>query len=128
MTPEAILAETPGNWALWPGQVGSIKVERKSRGAGGDTDATEDYLRITIEAAGGKGAYETTDDKPGQREVQRCSPGPSGLSCGSAQVGRRGAAAAVRPPRCGRRGAAVAVRPPRCGRRRSTRRAAPSAG
>jgi len=70
MTPEAILAETPGNWALWPGQVGSIKVERKSRGAGGDNDDTIDYLRITIEAAGGKGAYETTDDKPGQREVQ----------------------------------------------------------
>jgi hypothetical protein len=70
MPPAAILAETPGNWALWPGQVHSIRVERKSRGASGDTDETIDYLKITIETPGGNGAYETNDDKPGQREVQ----------------------------------------------------------
>jgi len=70
MTPEAILAETPGNWALWPGQASSIKVERKSRSAGGDDESSIDYLKITIEAAGGKGVYETNDDKPSQREVQ----------------------------------------------------------
>ena len=70
MPPEAILAETPGNWALWPGQVGSIKVERKTRPAGGDNDITIDYVRITIEAAGGKGTYDTDDDRPNQREVQ----------------------------------------------------------
>jgi hypothetical protein len=70
MTPEAILAETPGNWALSPGQVSTIKVERKSRSSSGDDDSSIDYLRITIEAAGGKGTYETNDDKPGQREVQ----------------------------------------------------------
>jgi hypothetical protein len=70
MTPEAILAETPGNWALMPGQASSIKVEKKSRNAGGDDDFSTDYLRITIETPGGKGSYETNDDKPGQREVQ----------------------------------------------------------
>jgi hypothetical protein len=68
MTPEAILAETPGNWALLPGQVTSIKVQRASR-AGGD-EVEIDYLKITIETPGGKGSYETNDDKPGQREVQ----------------------------------------------------------
>lgn len=70
MTPEAILAETPGNWALWPGQVSSIRVEHKTRGAGSDSDQTIDYLKITVETPGGKGEYETNDDKPGQREVQ----------------------------------------------------------
>lgn len=69
MAPEAILAETPGNWALVPGQVGSIKVERKSR-PGGEDGPDFDFVKITIEAAGGKGAYETDDDRPGQREVQ----------------------------------------------------------
>ena len=70
MTPETILAETPGNWALLPSQVGSIKVERKSRNSGSDSDVEINYLKITIEAAGGKGSYETNDDKPDQREVQ----------------------------------------------------------
>ena len=70
MSPEAILAETPGNWALWPGQVSAIKVESKSRPAGGDNDFTVDFVRITIEAAGGKGTYETDDDRPNRREVQ----------------------------------------------------------
>jgi hypothetical protein len=69
MTPEAILAETPGNWALWPGQISSIKVERKSRG-GGDDSPDIDYLKITIETPGGEGTYETNDDNPSQREVQ----------------------------------------------------------
>jgi hypothetical protein len=68
MAPASILAETPGNWALYPGQVGSIKVEHKSRGDAGDTEIN--YLKITIETPGGKGSYETNDDKPGQREVQ----------------------------------------------------------
>jgi hypothetical protein len=68
MTPEAILAETPGNWALWPGQVGSIKVERGCRSGGDEVEIN--FLKITIETAGGKGSYETNDDKPSQREVQ----------------------------------------------------------
>jgi hypothetical protein len=70
MTPEAILAETAGNWALLPGQASAIKVEKKSRNAGSDNDLSLDYLRITIETPAGKGTYETNDDKPGQREVQ----------------------------------------------------------
>ena len=70
MTPEAILAETPGNWALSPAQVRSIKVERKSRSAGADDDLDIEYLRITIEAAGGKGSYDTDGLKPGREEVQ----------------------------------------------------------
>jgi hypothetical protein len=61
-------AETPGNWALYPGPVSSIEVEHKSRGDSGDTDI--EYLKITIETPGGKGSYETNDDRPGQREVQ----------------------------------------------------------
>ena len=69
MPPEAILAETPGNWALYPGQVQSIRVEHKVRSGGEDGVDTE-YLRITIEAAGGKGTYETDDANPSQREVQ----------------------------------------------------------
>jgi hypothetical protein len=68
MPPAAILAETPGNWALCPGQVSSIKVQRSSRSGGDEVEI--DCLRITIETPGGKGTYETTDDKPGQREVQ----------------------------------------------------------
>jgi len=68
MAPAAILAETPGNWALWPGQVSSIKVQRASRSSGDEVEI--DYLKITIETPGGKGVYETNDDKPGQREVQ----------------------------------------------------------
>lgn len=69
MTPEAILAETPGNWALSPAQVSSIKVERKSRNAGSD-DLDIESLRITTEAAGGKGPYDTDGLKPGQQEVR----------------------------------------------------------
>ncbi len=68
MPPDAILAETQGNWALYPGQVSSIRVEHKSRGDVDDT--TIEYLKITIETPGGKGSYETNDDKPSQREVQ----------------------------------------------------------
>jgi hypothetical protein len=68
MTPGAILAETPGNWALWPGQVNVIKVEQSSRSAGDETEI--DCLRIVIETPGGKGVYDTNEDKPGQREVQ----------------------------------------------------------
>ena len=69
MAPEAILAETPGNWALLPGQVSSIKVERQVA-AGGDDGPDFDFVKITIETPGGKGTYETDDDRPGQREVQ----------------------------------------------------------
>ena len=69
MPPEAILAETRGNWALYPGQVSWIRVERKSRG--GDEDSPSvDYLRITIATPGGSGAYETDDENPRQNEAR----------------------------------------------------------
>jgi len=69
MAPEAILAETPGNWALLPGQVGSITVERKSRPEGED-GPDFDFVKDHDRGGGGKGTYETDDDRPGQREVQ----------------------------------------------------------
>ncbi len=69
MTPEQILSETPGNWAMAPGQVKEIKVEKKSRG-GGEDGPDIDFLRITIDTPAGKGVYETNDDKPGQKEVK----------------------------------------------------------
>jgi hypothetical protein len=78
MTPEAVLAETPGNWALLPGQVKEIKVERKSRGGAGDDGPDIDFLRITVETAAGKSAYETNDDKPGQKEVKAMLAGVFG--------------------------------------------------
>jgi hypothetical protein len=69
MTPEAVLAETPGNWALSPGQVKEIKVERKSRG--GDDEGPEiRYLRITLDTPAGKRSYETNDEDPDQQEVK----------------------------------------------------------
>ena len=68
MPPEAILAETPGNWALWPGQVSSIRVEHVSEG--GDDTASVDYLRITIGTSSGKGVYSTKSDNPSRQQVQ----------------------------------------------------------
>jgi hypothetical protein len=70
MTPEAILAETPGNWALYPGQVSEIKVEHKTRTSGADDDIETDYLRITIATPAGKGTYETGDANPSREEVR----------------------------------------------------------
>jgi hypothetical protein len=64
MHPEAILAETPGNGALTPADVREIKIERKSRSAGGDSDMETDFLKITIEASTGKHTFETDGEKP----------------------------------------------------------------
>jgi hypothetical protein len=69
MTPEAILAETPGNWAVVPGQVRSIKVEDKERQQGDGTFEFH-YLKITLETVDGKVTYETNDASPNQREAQ----------------------------------------------------------
>lgn len=77
MTPEEILAETPGNWALSPGQVSSIKVERKSRG-GGEDGPDIDYLKITIGTPAGQGTYRTSDDRPNQHQVQALLAGVFG--------------------------------------------------
>jgi hypothetical protein len=69
MTPAAVLAETPANWALLPGQVSSIHVERKSR-SGGDDTADVDYLKITMHVGAAQGVYETNDMSVSQRDAQ----------------------------------------------------------
>jgi hypothetical protein len=61
--PAAILAETPGNVALNPGDVRSIRIERKTRNAGSE-DLEQLHLRITIETAAGKQTYDTDGEKP----------------------------------------------------------------
>jgi hypothetical protein len=62
--PGAILAERPGNAALAPADVRSLKIERKTRNAGSDDDFEQQFLKITIETAAGKQAYETDAEKP----------------------------------------------------------------
>ena len=63
--PAAILAETPGNSALGPADVRSIKIERKTRSSGSDDDVTEQqFLKITVETAAGKQTYDTDAEKP----------------------------------------------------------------
>ena len=63
MSPEVILAETPGNAALTPAELRSIKVERK-KDRGGDDEPDRDYLRITIEAGSGKREFNTDGEHP----------------------------------------------------------------
>ena len=70
MAPEAILAETPGNWALYPAQVRAIHVSRRDRPAGGDNDFTTDYLSIEIETIGGRLHFDTDTENP-KRDVAR---------------------------------------------------------
>ena len=62
--PAAILAETPGNGALTPADVRSLKIERKTRSSGDDGDIERDFLKITIEATSGKHVFETDGEKP----------------------------------------------------------------
>ena len=65
MTPEAILAETPGNVALLPGDVKSIKVERKTERRNEDNiGGDRDYLRITVEAQGTRREFNTDGEDP----------------------------------------------------------------
>ena len=66
MPPKAILAETPGNIALLPRDVTSIKVERKSERRNEDSiGGDRDYLRITVEAQGAKREFNTDGENPG---------------------------------------------------------------
>jgi len=62
--PLATLAESPGNSAVDPGDVRTIKIERKSRTVGGDDGVDVQFLKVTIETASGKQTYETDDEKP----------------------------------------------------------------
>ena len=68
MDPEAIVRETPGNWALYPGQVGWIRVENRSRPSGEDDEQT--FLHITIATPGGQGVYETDSDNPNRDQAR----------------------------------------------------------
>lgn len=70
-TPEAILAETPGNGALTPAEIRSLTVDRKARtvGAGDDADS-ENYLRITIETAAWKRTFDTDHEHPSRDEAR----------------------------------------------------------
>jgi len=88
MAPEAILAETPGNWALLPGQVGSITVERKSR-PGGEDGPDFDFVKITIEAAGARARTKRTTTGPASERFRLCWPEPSGPSSGRGAPSRR---------------------------------------
>lgn len=60
--PNAIIAETPGNGALTPADIRSLKIERKLKDDGDDSMVP--YLRITIEAASGKFEFETDGEEP----------------------------------------------------------------
>ena len=68
MDPEAIVRETPGNWALYPGQVGWIKVDKESRTTGEDSE--QEYLRITIATPGGQGVYDTDGNNPNRDQAR----------------------------------------------------------
>lgn len=63
MSPDAVVGETPGNTALAPADVRSIKVERK-RDRGDDGQPDRDFLRITIEASTGKREFNTDGEHP----------------------------------------------------------------
>jgi hypothetical protein len=63
MAPEAILAETPGNWALYPPQVRAIHVSRHDR-EGPDGGIMSRYLSLSIETQQGKLHYDTDTENP----------------------------------------------------------------
>ncbi len=67
MDPMAILAETPGNFALTPAEVRALKVERKK-------DSDEDellhyHLRITVETPARTIRFDTVDESTGHHEA-----------------------------------------------------------
>ena len=63
MAPEQVLAETPGNWAIHPGEVRSIRVERKQdRDEDGGID--RQYLRLRVETATAKLQFDTDSENP----------------------------------------------------------------
>jgi hypothetical protein len=70
MPPMAILAETPGNGALAPGEIRELKIERKTRNAGSDDDFEQVFLKITIESTGGKHVFETDGEQPGRDQAR----------------------------------------------------------
>ena len=67
MTPEAILAETPGNLAVTPAEVRRLEIRRESREGSGGLD--KDCLKIRIELAGRKLDLETEAELPPRDEA-----------------------------------------------------------
>jgi hypothetical protein len=63
MQPDAILAETPGNWMLLPNQARSIKVERPRRDDE-DRGIHSTHLRIKLETPSGTTTYATDTENP----------------------------------------------------------------
>ena len=67
--PDSILAETPGNGALTPADVRSLRIEKKQKDDGDDSMIP--YLRVTIEATTGKFEFETDDEEPRVDDARR---------------------------------------------------------
>jgi hypothetical protein len=63
LAPEAILAETPGNWDLYPAQVRAIHISRHDR-EGPDGGIMSRYLSISIETQQGTLHYDTDTESP----------------------------------------------------------------
>ena len=70
MTPDQILAESPGNGALTPADVRELKFEHKRREVG-SSDVEQDYLRITLVTAGAKKQFETDAEDPNVNDARR---------------------------------------------------------
>jgi hypothetical protein len=68
MDPAAILAESPGNGALGPGDVREVKVDRKT--TSDDDGNFESSLRITVKTARGDTTWNTSDETPARDEAR----------------------------------------------------------
>ena len=65
MTPDQVLAESPGNGALNPADVRELRFESKSKDVG-DDDAPvhQEFLKITLVTGGGKKEFNTDTEDP----------------------------------------------------------------
>ncbi len=78
MDPAAILAETPGNTALAPGDIREVKIDRKV--TSDDDGAFESSLKITIKSSAGDATYTAPDDKQSRDEVRAMLTGVFGAA------------------------------------------------
>ena len=69
-TPAAILAETPGNGALSPGEIRELKIEHKTRNIDSEDDFERDFLRITIESVSRQAELRDGREKPNADEAR----------------------------------------------------------
>jgi hypothetical protein len=72
LTPDQVLAESPGNGALTPADVRELKFESKSKDVGNDDSPVhQDYLKITlVTAAGKKQEFNTDTEDPDVRTAR----------------------------------------------------------